>query len=70
MDEATPMAELARIADDVTAGRKKLPPRWKLTRPDPDVQVWKLPSGRNYACNSRGEVLPLPDGVAEYEPWS
>lgn len=56
------MAELAAIADDVTAGRIKLPPRWKLDRPSPDVQVWTTPSGRRYACDPDGTLMPLPGG--------
>jgi hypothetical protein len=38
-DYDTPMGELARMADDVEAGRTELPPRWKLDRPSPGVQV-------------------------------
>lgn len=58
----TPMGKLARIADDVESGRIELPPRWKLDRPSPGVQVWTTPSGRRYACDSSGEPLPLPNG--------
>jgi hypothetical protein len=66
----TPMAELARIADDVEAGRIELPPRWKLDRPSPGVQVWTTPSGRRYACDPAGELLPLPDGEATFYSWA
>jgi len=62
----TPMGELARIADDVEAGRIDLPPRWELDRPSPGVQVWTTPSGRRYACDPSGELLPLPEGVAPF----
>ena len=48
-----PMGKLACIADDVEAGRIQLPPRWKLDRPSPGVQVWTMPSGRRYACRTR-----------------
>jgi hypothetical protein len=66
----TPMAELARIADDVEAGRIELPPRWKLDRPSPGVQVWTTPSGRRYACDPTGELLPLPGGEATFYSWA
>lgn len=68
-DHEPPMGKLASIADDVEAGRIRLPPRWGLDRPSPDVQVWTMPSGRRYACDSAGDLLPLPAGVAEYQPW-
>ncbi len=63
-DYETPMGRLARMADDVEAGRIDLPPRWKLDRPSPGVQVWTTPSGRRYACDLTGAMLPLPDGEA------
>ena len=63
-DYDTPMGELARIADDVESGRIKLPPRWRFDRPSPRVQVWTTPSGRRYACDPVGELLPLPVGEA------
>jgi hypothetical protein len=66
----TPMGELARLADDVEAGRVELPPRWKLDRPRPGVQVWTTPSGRRYACDPVGELLPLPDGEAPFQSWT
>jgi hypothetical protein len=66
----TPMAELARIADAVEAGRIELPPRWKLDRPSPGVQVWTTPSGRRYACDPTGELLPLPHGEATFYSWA
>jgi hypothetical protein len=70
-DEAdTPMGSLARIADDVEAGRVELPPRWKLDRPSPGVQVWTTPSGRRYACDPTGAKLPLPDGEAPFHAWA
>jgi hypothetical protein len=69
-DYDTPMGELARIADDVEAGRVELPPRWKLDRPSPGVQVWTTPSGRRYACDPTGEKLPLPDGEAPFYSWT
>jgi len=69
-DYDTPMGELARIADDVEAGRTELPPRWKLDRPSPGVQVWTTPSGRRYACDPTGELLPLPDGEAPLYSWT
>jgi hypothetical protein len=69
-DEDTPMGELARIADDVEAGRVKLPPRWRFDRPSPGVQVWTTPSGRRYACDPAGELLPLPDGEAPFRSWT
>lgn len=65
-DFDTPLGELARIADDVEAGRIKLPPRWKLDRPSPGVQVWTAPSGRRHACDRTGALLPLPDGMATF----
>jgi hypothetical protein len=68
-DYDTPLGDLARRADDVEAGRLELPPRWKLDRPSPDVQVWTTPSGRRYACDPTGEPLPLPDGEASFHPW-
>ena len=54
------MGRLARMADDIEAGRVELPPRWKLDRPSPDVQVWTTPSGRRYACDPAGKRLPMP----------
>jgi hypothetical protein len=63
------MGRLARMADDIEAGRVELPPRWKLDRPSPDVQVWTTPSGRRYACDPTGELLPLPDGEARFHSW-
>jgi hypothetical protein len=69
-DDETPLGHLARMADDVEAGRVELPPRWKLDRPSPDVQVWTTPSGRRYACDPTGELLPLPDGEAAFHPWA
>jgi hypothetical protein len=60
------MGRLARMADDVEAGRVELPPGWKLDRPGPGVQVWTTPSGRRYACDPAGELLPLPDGEAAF----
>jgi hypothetical protein len=68
-DHEPPMGELACIADDVEAGRIRLPPRWKLDRPSSGVQVWTMPSGRRYACDSVGDLLPLPAGEAPYQPW-
>ena len=62
--------DLARRADDVEAGRFELPPRWKLDRPSPGVQVWTTPSGRRYACDPTGELLPLPDGEASFYSWA
>jgi hypothetical protein len=56
------LRELAAIADDVEAGRIDLPPRWKFTRVSRRVQVWTIPSGRNFACDPAGNLLPLPDG--------
>jgi hypothetical protein len=38
-EDETPMGDLARVADDVEAGRVELPPRWKLDRPSPGVKV-------------------------------
>lgn len=70
MDENTPMYELALIADDVEAGRITLPPRWAFERPSPGVQVWTVPSGRRFACDPDGNLLTLPDGVEEYQPWN
>ena len=69
-DYDTPMGELARIADDVEAGCVKLPPRWSFDRPSPGVQVWTTPSGRRYACDPAGELLPLPDGEAPFRSWT
>jgi hypothetical protein len=66
----TPMGELARIADDVEAGRIKLPPRWRFDRPSPGVQVWTTPSGRRFAFDPAGELLPLPDGEAPFRSWT
>jgi hypothetical protein len=60
-NDAPVMAELAAIADDVEAGRIPLPPEWGFSRPGPGVQVWTTPSGRRYACDPSGELLPLPD---------
>ena len=65
-DYDTPMGELARIADLVESGRIKLPPRWRFDRPSPGVQIWTTPSGRRYACDPAGELLPLPDGEAPF----
>ena len=59
-DYDTPLGKLARIADDVEAGRVELPPRWRLDRPSPGVQVWTTPSGRRYACDPAGRLLPFP----------
>lgn len=53
------MAELARIADDVEAGRIALPPRWGFERPGPGVQVWTAPDGRHYTCDDDGNVLSV-----------
>ena len=69
-DDETPMGHLARMANDVEAGRVELPPRWKLDRPSPGVQVWTTPSGRRYACDPTGEPLPLPDGEAPFHSWA
>jgi hypothetical protein len=69
-DYDTPMGELARIADDVEAGWVELPPRWRLDRPSPGVQVWTTPSGRRYACDAAGALLPLPDGEAPFRSWA
>ena len=69
-DYDTPFGDLARIADDIEAGRVELPPRWKLDRPSPVVQVWTTPSGRRYACDVTGEQLPLPDGEAQFHAWT
>lgn len=69
-DYDTPLGDLARRADDVEAGRVELPPRWKLDRPSPGVQVWTTPSGRRYACDPTGEPLPLPDGEASFYSWA
>jgi hypothetical protein len=69
-DEDTPMGELARMAHDVEVGRVELPPRWKLNRPSPGVQVWTTPSGRRYACDPTGELLPLPAGEAPFHSWT
>jgi hypothetical protein len=66
MDEDTNMAELAAIADDVEAGRIALPPRWRFDRYSPDVQIWTVPSGRRFACDPAGNLLPLP---ADEEPY-
>jgi len=65
-DGKRPMARLAGIADDVEAGRIKLPPRWSFERPSPGVQVWTTPAGRRYACNRLGELVPLPHGMAPF----
>lgn len=67
-DHDRPMGELARIADDVDAGRVTLPPHWKLDRPSPSVQVWTTPSGRRYACDPTGRLLHLPDYEASFRP--
>ncbi len=64
----TPMRELARMADDIEAGRVRMPPRWKLERPGPDLQVWTTPAGRNYACDRNGRLLPLPEGKPPIDP--
>jgi hypothetical protein len=69
-DYDTPLGDLARRADDVEAGRVELPPRWKLDRPSPGVQVWTTPSGRRYACDPTGELLPLPEGEASFYSWA
>jgi hypothetical protein len=66
----TPLGDLARMADDVEAGRVELPPRWRLDRPSPGVQVWTTPSGRRYACDPAGELLPLPDGEPAFRSWT
>jgi len=58
INENAPLAELARIADDVEAGRIPLPPRWKFERPSPGVQVWTVPSGRRFVCDADGNFLP------------
>jgi hypothetical protein len=65
-DDGRPLAKLAEIADDVEAGRIELPPRWRFERRSPSVQIWTTPSGRRYACNRFGELLPLPPGVAPF----
>lgn len=67
MNEETPVAELAAIADEVEAGDIPLPPRWKLDRPSPGVQVWTTPAGRRYACDPHGKLLPLPDGMSQFD---
>ena len=54
------MGDLARMADDVEAGRVELPRRWKLDRPSPGVQAWTTPSGRRYACDPTGETAAAP----------
>lgn len=58
MDDDTPLGELARIADDVEAGRIQLPPHWGFERPSPGVQAWTIPSGRRFACDDAGNLLP------------
>ena len=60
------MGRLARMADDIEAGRVELPPGWKLDWSGPGVQVWTTPSGRRYACDPAGELLPLPHGEAAF----
>lgn len=70
MDDDTPMSELARIAPAVEAGSVTLPPRWAFERTADGAQLWTLPSGRRYACDDDGGLLPLPDGMADYQPWS
>ena len=69
-DYDTPLGDLARRADEVEAGRSQLPPRWKLDRPSPGVQVWTTPSGRRYACDPTGQLLPFPDGEAPFHSWT
>ena len=64
------MAELAAIASDVEAGNITLPPRWAFERTPDGTQLWTTPVGRRYACDDDGNLLPLPDGVADYQPWS
>ena len=39
-------------------------------RRGPDVQVWTTPSGRRYACDPTGELMPLPDGEAPFRSWT
>jgi hypothetical protein len=69
-DDSPPMGRLARMAAAIEAGRVEPPPRWRLDRSDPELQVWTTPSGRRYACNSIGELLPLPDGEAPFRSWT
>jgi hypothetical protein len=69
-EDDTPLGDLARRADDIEAGRVELPPRWKLDRPSPGVQVWTTPSGRRYACDPTGQPLPFPDGEAPFHSWT
>jgi hypothetical protein len=59
------MGDLARMAADVEAGRVELPPRWKLDRPSPGVQVRTTPSDRATPATRPGALLPLPDGKPE-----
>jgi hypothetical protein len=56
------MGRLGQMADDIQAGRVEPPPGWKLDGFSPGVQVWTTPSGRRYARDPAGELLPLPDG--------
>ncbi len=59
-DDEAPLADLARLAVDIEAGRAEVPNRWKLERPSPGILVWTTPAGRRYACDLKGELLPLP----------
>jgi hypothetical protein len=59
-DDEGAMADLARLAVEIEAGRAEVPNRWKLDRPRPGILVWTTPSGRRYACDLNGEMLPLP----------
>ncbi len=59
-DDEGPLADLARLAVDIEAGRAEVPNRWKLDRPSPGILVWTTPAGRRYACDLKGELLPLP----------
>jgi len=58
-DDEPPLAALARMADDIEAGRAEPPPRWTFERLSSGVQLWTTPSGRRYACDKTGELLPL-----------
>jgi hypothetical protein len=60
IDDEGPLADLARLAVEIEAGRAEVPPRWKLDRPTPWILVWTTPVGRRYACDLNGELLPLP----------
>lgn len=58
-DDEPALAALARMADDIEAGRAEPPPRWKFERLSSGAQLWTTPSGRRYACDQTGELLPL-----------